>query len=227
VETVRRYSDSFEREPAAVTGRDYTIAADSRAADRRLPRAKTSNGRGRSMFAGFAVAAGAGVVVLGVLIRWPLGVSRDSVASARSANALDAEKMPLPKTSEPAHGEAATTGSAAPAAPAGSAAPTAPTAPNASIAPAAGDADVLRLDLQPRGSCWISATADGKRSVYRLMQSSDRETVEARDEVVLRVGDPANFGFMVNGVPGKPLGPAGEATTVRITRENYHQWLAR
>jgi hypothetical protein len=47
----------------------------------------------------------------------------------------------------------------------------------------------LRLEIRTKGSCWISAVADGERVIYRLMQSGDRTLVEARLAITLRVGD--------------------------------------
>jgi len=77
--------------------------------------------------------------------------------------------------------------------------------------------DVLRLDIQARGLCWLSATVDGMRDVYRLMQPGEQHTIEVHDEAVLHVGDPAALAFSINGRAGRVLGRLGEAVTVRIT----------
>lgn len=87
------------------------------------------------------------------------------------------------------------------------------------------DGDVLHIDIRSQGVCWLSATSDGTRVVYRLMQPGDQQTIEVRDEVVLRVGNPAAFAFSINGMSGRSLGRASEAVTVHITRRNYREFL--
>ena len=89
------------------------------------------------------------------------------------------------------------------------------------------EADLLHVDIRPQGLCWLSATVDGTRIVYRLMQPGEQQTIEVHDEVVLRVGDSAAFAFSINGMAGRSLGRAGEAATVHITKENYREFLHR
>ena len=84
----------------------------------------------------------------------------------------------------------------------------------------------LHLEIQPTGECWVSAVADGRLAVYRLLQSGERVTVMAREELVLRVGDPEMFAYTLNGVVGRPLGEAGRPVTVRITESDYQAFLA-
>jgi cytoskeletal protein RodZ len=97
---------------------------------------------------------------------------------------------------------------------------------SAGAAPAS-DAEVLRIDIRPRGPCWLSATVDGSRVVYRLMESGEQQTIDAHDEAVLRVGDPSAFAFSIDGLAGRSLGRPGEAVTVRITKQNYREFLDR
>lgn len=89
------------------------------------------------------------------------------------------------------------------------------------------EGDLLHLDIRPQGLCWLSATVDGTRVVYRLMQPGEQQTIEVHDEAVLRVGDPVAFAFSINGMVGRSLGRAGETVTVRITRQNYREFLRR
>ena len=91
--------------------------------------------------------------------------------------------------------------------------------------PTAGD--LLHLDIQAQGVCWLSATVDGTRDVYRLMQPGEQHTIEVHDEAVLHVGDPAAFAFSINGSAGRVLGRLGEPVTVRITPQNYREFLQR
>ncbi|MBI4476045.1 MAG: helix-turn-helix domain-containing protein [Acidobacteria bacterium] len=85
----------------------------------------------------------------------------------------------------------------------------------------------LKVDLTPRAPCWIAATADGKPALARLMSAQDPYRIEAQEEVTLRIGDPAALAFAVNGVPGRPLGEPGMPVTVRITRQNYRDFVMR
>ena len=105
------------------------------------------------------------------------------------------------------HGAVATTGPSRPTV------PPVPRAPN------------MRIDLAPQGPCWIEATADGERVIYRLLNAGDRYSIEGYEDLVLKVGDPAALAFSINGAKGRPLGPAGQPTTVRITRGNSHEFL--
>jgi cytoskeletal protein RodZ len=84
----------------------------------------------------------------------------------------------------------------------------------------------LRIDLQPRGECWVSATVDGRLVVYRLMAPGEHATLDARNEISLRVGDAGVFVFSINGAPGRSLGGQGQAVTIRITQGNYSTLLA-
>lgn len=51
--------------------------------------------------------------------------------------------------------------------------------------------------------------------------------VDARQEVVLRIGDASNFDLTINGLPTRRLGAPGEAVTVSITPQNAQQFLAQ
>lgn len=83
----------------------------------------------------------------------------------------------------------------------------------------------LYLDIQPTGTCWVSVMADGRQVIYRLLQLGERVTVMADAELVLRVGNPEAFAFVLNGVDGRPIGQPGRPMTVRITEDNYQTFL--
>jgi cytoskeletal protein RodZ len=78
----------------------------------------------------------------------------------------------------------------------------------------------IQIELAPEGPCWIEAAADGTRVIYRLMDAGDRQTIDARESIDLKVGDPGALRFTVNGQPGGPLGPPGQPVTIRITPDN-------
>jgi cytoskeleton protein RodZ len=98
----------------------------------------------------------------------------------------------------------------------------------ASVAPTPpGPADnSLRLEIQPREQCWLSATADGQRVIYRLLNAGERAEVEAKEAIDLRVGDPSVFAFKINGAVARAPGVAGVAANLHLTPKNYHEYLS-
>lgn len=95
------------------------------------------------------------------------------------------------------------------------------------VSPSVGRSDLLRIELLPGAAVWVSATADGSRVAYRMMQAGDSQAIEVRNELVLRVGEPAKFAFTINGRSGRLLGRPGQPATARITLQNYADFLAR
>lgn len=91
--------------------------------------------------------------------------------------------------------------------------------------PAASGEALLQVDLRPQGLCWLSATVDGRRVVYRVMQPGERHTIEVHKEAVLRVGNPAAFAFSINGKTGQLLSPGNQPVTLDITTQNYREFL--
>ena len=83
----------------------------------------------------------------------------------------------------------------------------------------------LGLEIQPAGACWLSAIADGRVVIYRLLQSGERVTIVARNELVLRVGDPAVFAYKLHGVSGRSLGEAGQPVTVTALQPTYNEGM--
>jgi len=83
----------------------------------------------------------------------------------------------------------------------------------------------ISVDVQTRGECWLSATADGQRLFYRLLAAGEAAHIVANDSIVLRVGDAAAVSLIINGTAGRPLGAAGEPVTIRLTPQNYHDFL--
>jgi cytoskeleton protein RodZ len=92
---------------------------------------------------------------------------------------------------------------------------------------AAGSADELQLTIEPTGPCWVQATVNGERVLATLLGPGDRRTVESASDVTLRVGDAAAFAFSINGKHAKVPGTPGQAVTIRVTKENYQQFLVR
>lgn len=87
------------------------------------------------------------------------------------------------------------------------------------------EATRLRLEIQPSGACWVSATADDQIVIDRLLAQGDRVVATAREELTLRIGDPGTFVYWLNGAAGQPLGVPGKPVTIRITTDNYQTFL--
>jgi cytoskeletal protein RodZ len=85
----------------------------------------------------------------------------------------------------------------------------------------------LAVVIEPTGLVWVEATADGARVLYQLVEPGQRRSIDAREELLLRIGDAGAFRFSINGVPGRPLGRSGEVREVRITRYDYSSFQAR
>jgi cytoskeleton protein RodZ len=103
-----------------------------------------------------------------------------------------------------------------------------PTAGNDAAAAALGDdtpIGPLVIQLTPNGPCWLAAAVDGTPRFARLLQAGESETIEAHDELVLRVGDPGTLVYSVNGRTGRQVGQPGEPINIRITRDNFRQFL--
>ena len=92
-------------------------------------------------------------------------------------------------------------------------------------APATGEAPVMRMEIIPKGPCWVSIRADGQIAVFRVMRPGEREVVDANDSLLINVGEAGNFEYRINGTAGRPLGRPGNVVTTRITAENFRTYL--
>lgn len=66
---------------------------------------------------------------------------------------------------------------------------------------------------------------DGERKFERELDAGEQATVQAQNEVVLRVGNAGAISLTINGVAALPLGRQGEPVTTRITPDNYTRLL--
>ena len=67
--------------------------------------------------------------------------------------------------------------------------------------------------------CWVTASADGERILYQLMQPGTQQTIRADREVTLRAGDAGGLRLTVNGRETGAFGDDGQVRTMRITPE--------
>jgi hypothetical protein len=86
-------------------------------------------------------------------------------------------------------------------------------------------ADSLTIALTAARPCRVSATVDGKKTIERLLQAGEQQTVAVRREMVLTAGDAAAISVQFNGADGRPLGKSGEVVTARFNLTNYKDYL--
>ena len=144
-----------------------------------------------------------------------------------------ADAVPLPLPSESAS-------AATPLAPQNATPAAPPTTPVATVTPSTPEetgtagvqepavvqnSNTIELTIETVGPCWVEAIVDGQTVIYTMMQEGERQRIERGNDVVLRVGDPAAFTYSINGVPGKPIGQPGTASSVHITAENYQEFI--
>lgn len=80
--------------------------------------------------------------------------------------------------------------------------------------------DGMQLRIHPSGTCLVSATADGRPIISRLVEPGENVLVEGHDEIVLRVGDAGACGYSINGLPSRLGEHPGGAVTIRFRGEN-------
>jgi len=214
--TVRRYLAEFGQGTDIVEvdrpGTSETGAESARAVagETDLEEVERRAVRFQSLMA--AVALAISLVGYFAFARWRAPVALTAGPDARSTGAIE-----IARSSSPVPSPAAAT----------AARPETTTGSRELARAVATGGDALHVDIRPQGPCWLSTTSDGTRVIYRLMQRGERQVIDVHDEVVLRVGDPAVFTFSINGMSGRPVGHAGEAVTVRITKQNYREFLSQ
>jgi cytoskeletal protein RodZ len=100
-------------------------------------------------------------------------------------------------------------------------------APAAATAASAPERDNLTVALTVKQPCWVTATIDGRKTLDRLLQAGERQTMDVRRELVLTVGDAAAISMTLNGAAARPLGRAGEVVTTHVTPNNFQDYLVR
>lgn len=85
--------------------------------------------------------------------------------------------------------------------------------------------DPLTVGLKATGPCWISATVDGRKTLERLLQKGEQQTLTVRRELILTAGDASAIALQFNGEDARALGKAGEVVTARFNLTNYKDYL--
>jgi cytoskeleton protein RodZ len=107
-----------------------------------------------------------------------------------------------------------------PATPASAPVESAPAASTPAAPPPAAPAAPVRLSFSVTRPCWVTATVDGHRVIYRIVQPGDPQSLNAQKEIVIRYGDAGSVTWTINDRQGTPLGSNGAIRDLRITPEN-------
>jgi cytoskeleton protein RodZ len=97
-------------------------------------------------------------------------------------------------------------------------------APGSVPAPVPAPVDRLTIVVSASRSCPVEATIDGEKS-ERLLQAGEHQTLVARREAILTVGDAGAVTVTLNGAEARPLGKAGDAVTRRFDLNNVKDYL--
>jgi cytoskeletal protein RodZ len=94
--------------------------------------------------------------------------------------------------------------------------------PSPSVAPPAMMAGAsLVLTMTAEQEFWVEARADGETVVNRVLAQGESQTLEARGEIILSVGNAGGISIRVNDRPARPLGRSGEVRkNIVITPES-------
>jgi cytoskeleton protein RodZ len=74
--------------------------------------------------------------------------------------------------------------------------------------------------LEAHRPVWVTATVDGRRTVYRTLQPGERVNLVGAQEAAIRTGDAGGLSWAVNGRPAVLMGASGEVKTVRVVPED-------
>ena len=99
--------------------------------------------------------------------------------------------------------------------------------PAPAAAASAPERDGLAVTLTVKQPCWVTAMIDGRKTLDRLLQAGERQTIDVRREMVLTVGDASAISMTLNGAAARPLGKAGEVVTTHVTPNNFRDYLVR
>jgi cytoskeleton protein RodZ len=93
--------------------------------------------------------------------------------------------------------------------------------PTTAAAAIPADGQGLVLTLTSRQSCWVAVLSDGVKVMDRVMNEGEAQTISAKGEMVLSVGNAGGITFTLNGRPGVSLGREGEVRrNIVITRQS-------
>jgi hypothetical protein len=85
----------------------------------------------------------------------------------------------------------------------------------------------LAVVVAAKSPSWVILTVDGRKAVNRLLQVGERETIEARRDLVVTAGDAGAIVMTLNGRLARSIGRPGETATARLSSANFRDYLHR
>jgi cytoskeleton protein RodZ len=86
--------------------------------------------------------------------------------------------------------------------------------------PSAAPEHSLIVQITPTRRCWVTASADGQRVIYRLLMPGAAETLTADREIQIMAGDAGALEWTINGRKVGPFGRSGQIVTQRVTPDS-------
>ena len=77
----------------------------------------------------------------------------------------------------------------------------------------------VTVELEATGPVWVTASADGQRTLFRTLRAGERETLRGDREIAIRVGDAGAIRWRVNDRPAEVMGARGEVRSARLSPE--------
>ncbi len=197
---VRTYAEELDLDPDRLV-RDYFAQFPSQPALVQAARnAPEPSWQPSSLWVGMGTAVALLLVVVAAAV--VLGRRGESAVEPGSVGTSGAPATPAPAGTTPesvAKPEAAA----------------APAAPNSALPPGA-----ITVVLSMSRPCWVAATVDGRRTIYRVLEPGDRQTLVAERDIAIRFGDAGAVTWTINGRDAGTPGATGAVRDVRVTREN-------
>jgi len=88
------------------------------------------------------------------------------------------------------------------------------------VTPPPAPSGAITVVLSMSRPCWVAATVDGRRTIYRILQAGERETLVAQRDMAIRFGDAGAVTWTINGRDAGSPGGNSAIRDVRITPEN-------
>ncbi len=79
----------------------------------------------------------------------------------------------------------------------------------------------VKVEISATEAVWVSARADGKYIFSGTLQPNEKRSVEAKETLVVRVGNAGGAAITFNGKPIGPVGPEGQIRTVQFTSGGF------
>lgn len=84
----------------------------------------------------------------------------------------------------------------------------------------------IGVEVTALRACLLTSGVDGQPLADTRLEAGERQSFSAQAELMLTVSDPSAIALTINGQPARSLGAEGVMTTVRVTPDNYKNFVA-